>query len=113
MMWEGINRREFPRVNYPCKVIIMGSGPKEVISTHTENIGTGGICVVLSKELPKFSPVRVILYLKDSQGPLECNGRIVWSFKTAVDFDTGIEFMEVNSVGQNRIEKIVQECLEK
>ena len=112
-MWEGINRRKFPRANYPCKVIIMGSGPKEIFSTHTENIGTGGICVILSKELPKFFPVRIVLYLKDASGPLECNGRIVWSIKTTIDFDTGIEFMDVSSSAQARIKKIVEECLDK
>jgi hypothetical protein len=112
-MWEGIDQRKFPRAEYPCKVIIMGSGAKEAFSTHTQNIGTGGICVVLAKELPRFFPVRIVLYLKDKKGPLECNGRIIWSIKTAIDFDTGIEFMEINSAGQMRIEKIIQECLRK
>jgi hypothetical protein len=113
MMWEGIDKRKFPRVQYPCKVIILGSKPKETFSTHTENIGTGGICVVLSRELPKFFPVRIILYLKDGEGPLECNGRIVWSVKTELDFDTGIEFMDISPTGHTRIKRIIQECLRK
>ena len=113
MMWEGINRRKFPRVSYPCKVIILGGALRETFSTHTENIGTGGICVILSKELPKFFPVRIILYLKDSEGPFECNGRIVWSFKTEINFDTGIEFLDLAASGRTRIEKIVNECMHK
>ena len=113
MIWEGINRRKFPRVHYPCKVIILGGDSRQTFSTHTENIGTGGICVVLSKELPKFFPVRIVLYLKDSAGPLECNGRIVWSVKTEIDFDTGIEFLDIADSGKVRIEKIVQECIRK
>jgi len=113
MMWEGINRRKFPRANYPCKVIVLAGGLKETFSTHTENIGIGGICVVLSRELPKFFPVRTILYLKDGEGLLECSGRIVWSIKTDVDFDTGIEFLDIREADIVRIEKIIQECLRK
>ncbi|MGD9014534.1 MAG: PilZ domain-containing protein [Candidatus Omnitrophota bacterium] len=113
MMWEGINRRQFPRANYPCKVIVLGSSAKEVISTHTENIGKGGICVILSKELPKFFPVEIILYLKDGEGPLECNARIVWCVKTEIDFDTGIEFLDIDDNSRTRIGRIVQQCLDK
>jgi hypothetical protein len=113
MIWEGINRRKFPRANYPCKVIILSSRLKETFSTHTENIGIGGICVVISRALPKFLPVRIILYLKDGEGPLECSGRIVWSIKTEVDFDTGIEFLDIRETDITRIEKIIQECLRR
>ena len=113
MIWEGIDQRKFPRAEYPCKVMIIGSRPKEIFSTHTENIGIGGICVVLSKELAKFFPVSIILYLKDGGSPIECNGRVVWSIKTEFDFDTGIEFIEINQHSRARIEKIVQECLHK
>ena len=112
-MWEEIDQRKFPRVEYPCKVIIMGSGAKEVFSTHTENIGTGGICVILIKELPKFCPVEILLYLKDAKGPIECNGRVVWVVQREEKFDTGIEFIDIKETDYLRVERVIQECLRK
>jgi hypothetical protein len=42
MAWEGMDRRKFPRVMYPCMVkVISSDGPQESILTHTENIGHG------------------------------------------------------------------------
>ena len=113
MMWQGIDRRRFPRADYPCKVVVLRNDLKESFSTHTENIGTGGVCVILSKELPKFCPVELLLYLKDSGAPIECNGRIIWSVPTETDFDTGIEFIDIKKTDYLRIEKIVGECLRK
>jgi len=113
MIWQGIDKRRFPRANYPCKVILLRDDLRVTFSTHTENIGTGGICVALSKELPKFCPVEILLYLKDGEGPLESNGRIVWAIKREANFDTGIEFIEVKETDRLRIERIIQECLRK
>jgi len=42
--WGALDRRKFPRVNYPCLVVINNGSKKdkEFILTHTENIGIGG-----------------------------------------------------------------------
>jgi len=112
-MWQGIDRRRFPRAEYPCEVIILRSDLKETFRTHTENIGVGGICVILSKELPRFCPVGITLYLKDRVSPIECDGRIVWSVKRRSNFDTGIEFIGLRQRDRLRIERVVEECLRK
>ena len=46
--WDGLNRRKFPRVIYPCLVVIQNGkvDDRDVILTHTENIGIGGVCVI-------------------------------------------------------------------
>ena len=51
--WDGLDRRKFPRVNYPCLVVLRNndSMEKEDLLTHTENVGMGGICVTLKKNL--------------------------------------------------------------
>ena len=113
MIWQGIDRRRFPRADYPCKVVVLRNDFKKTFSTHTENIGTGGICVILSKELPKFCPVEILLYLKDGGTPIESNGRIIWVVKREFNFDTGIEFIEIKEADRLRIEKLVQECIRK
>ncbi|MBU1871486.1 MAG: PilZ domain-containing protein [Candidatus Omnitrophica bacterium] len=107
-----MDKRHFPRANYPCKVVVLRTDLKETFSTHTENIGTGGICVMLPKELPKLCAVEILLYLKDGGSPLECNGRIVWMIKSDGTFDAGIEFIDINDVDRWRVEALVKEHME-
>ena len=113
MMWQGIDKRRFPRANYPCKVVVLRNDLRETFSTHTENIGTGGVCVILPRELPKFCPVQLLLYLKDGSGPLESNGRIIWSIKRDDSYDTGIEFIDLKEKYSLRVEKIIQDSLKQ
>lgn len=53
-MWDGINRRRFPRVNYPCYIRLRKKGSTQEFLTQTENISCGGIAVVLEKNLGLF-----------------------------------------------------------
>ena len=110
-MWQGIDKRRFPRVNYPCKVAVVRSGQSEQFLTRTENIGSGGVCVILSKSLDKFCPVELTVYLNDGHPPLESDGRVVWVVKHKETFDTGVEFINIKKEDVARIERIVQECL--
>ncbi len=110
-MWQGIDSRRFPRAQYPCKVVIFKHGQKDSLDANTENIGAGGICAVLKKSLDKFSPVGVVLYLKDNQPAIECDGRVVWAVKRKDIFDTGIEFIDIRDKDILRIERVVEECL--
>jgi c-di-GMP-binding flagellar brake protein YcgR len=110
-MWQGVDNRKFPRADYPCKIVVIRGGMSEQFSTRTENIGKGGICVVLGKGLEKFCPVALTIYLKDSHPPLECDGRVVWAVKRRDLFDTGIEFLNIQGSDLERIERIVRECL--
>jgi len=111
MIWQGMDKRRFPRIDYPCKVVVLRSDMKKTFAVNTENIGVGGICVLLDKRLPKFCPVEVLLYLKDNVGPLECNGRVVWVVTNEKSFDTGIEFIDIREIDRLRVEKIVEKCL--
>jgi len=110
-MWQGVDNRKFPRANYPCKVVVIKGGSSKQFSTHTENIGKGGVCVVLEKGLEKFSPVALTIYLQDGHPPLECDGRVVWAVRRKEVFDTGIEFLNIQGNDVERIERIVRECL--
>jgi hypothetical protein len=110
-MWQGVDNRKFPRAVYPCKVVVTKAGMSEQFSTHTENIGKGGVCVILEKGLEKFCPVTLTIYLADGKPPLEGDGRVVWSVKHKEAFDTGIEFLSIQGVDAERIEGIVRECL--
>lgn len=119
-MWQGVDKRRFPRANYPCKIIIMKKGETEKISTHTENIGVGGVCVIVNKDLDRFSEVELILILDDSYPPIDCEARIIWTVKRFTPdkqmvskIDTGIEFINLKEEDRIRIEKIVKKTLQK
>ena len=117
-MWQGLDRRRFPRAHFPCRIIVKAKTQKGSFDTHTENIGAGGVCVILEKHLPQFSELELVLYLEDGGSPIECNAKIVWAIQRgSLDkaepekFDTGIEFMDIKEADKKRIEKIVQEFL--
>ena len=119
MTWQGMDRRRFPRANYPCLVIIRRSSVRpEAMLTHTENIGMGGVCVILKKDLGLFTPVEVELDLMDTQPHIKCEGKIVWVVKrkdsdekNPLFFDTGIELSKVKKDDQQRIYSIVQRLM--
>ena len=115
--WEGLNRRKFPRVNYPCLVVIRNSGDDDkdnVILTHTDNVGIGGVCVVLKQHVKMFSEVELELDLLDLGEHICCNGKVVWNVQRQSEasekplfFDIGVEFIDIVEEDQKRLERIV------
>ena len=119
--WDGLNRRKFPRANYPCLVIIRHNhvGP-EALLTHTENIGIGGVCVILKRNLKLFMPVEIEIDLLDTTPHIQCEGKIVWSVKRSSSedkkpsyYDTGIEFVNMDDKEQKRIDDVVARLIQK
>jgi len=114
-VWQGIDQRRFPRAKYKCVVNLHQSGGASAISAVTENIGMGGICVLLNKGLDIFSPVELDLTLDDGKGPLQMKGTIVWvvqrkEFRKGSTFDTGVEFAELSPEDKARIEAILDKA---
>lgn len=113
--WDGLDRRKFPRANYPCLVIIRNSDKtQDVILTHTENIGVGGVCVILKQDVKMFEPVEIELDLLDLGNHIKSEGKIVWNIRRKVDerkkplfHDIGIEFKNLKQNDQNRLRDIV------
>ena len=118
MLWEGIDKRKFPRAKYKCRIRIAEQGKEEVFNTFTENIGGGGICVVLGKEVDLFKTAKLELYLAEGEGPIRCGGAIVWVIRRQTgpgsggyEYDTGIEFTDLGEEGRRRIAALVEEIL--
>ncbi len=112
-MWNGLDKRKFPRANYPCRITVTRIDQPDSISSHTENIGIGGICAMLPKDLGIFSPVEVHLDLLDNQPVIQCDGNIAWIIEKKSDkksnaFDTGIEFTNIKEEDIKRINIIVE-----
>lgn len=117
-MWNGINRRRFPRANYKCLISIKKRLTAKTISTHTENIGAGGICVLLKEDLGLFQGVDVELFIDEKGPPIKCGGTLVWVVKKsdpkqkgAYYYDTGIEFIDIRPEDRDKISDIIDEIL--
>jgi len=114
--WDGMNRRKFPRVMYPCLVIVRTDhDQQDVLLAHTENVGIGGLCVILRRELKLFSPVDIQLDLLDMGEHIKCNGKVVWVIRRKATestkpmfYDVGIEFVDMADQDRQRIENVLR-----
>jgi len=118
-------RRRFQRasirykINIICEGSVMIGEPKDyTFRTYTENIGQGGIKVVLEKQLRPASLVKLELFIT-AKVPLKCKGLIIWNKKinpkgTKPDlFDTGIQFIDLHYSDQTVIGTMVESFLSK
>ncbi len=117
-MWEGMDKRKFPRANYRCTLHIKSKEDKAsgTIATHTENIGLGGTCVTLKDKIELFKRVDLEVSLEDGTPPIKCEGSIMWAVKRtehskAVSYDIGIEFIDLKDADRERISAIVKKLL--
>ena len=121
MSWDGFDRRKFPRIIFPCLITVHSDGkPKEAILTHTENIGVGGVCVILKNHIERFTEVGLEIDLLDMQEHLRCNGRIVWNVRRnetqghkPLHYDVGIEFIDLKDPGHKRLSTIIKNLMER
>ncbi|MCX5686035.1 MAG: PilZ domain-containing protein [Candidatus Omnitrophica bacterium] len=118
-MWDGINRRKFPRASYKCLISIKKRLTAKTISTETENIGAGGICVIIKEDLGLFQGVDVELYLDENRPPIKSGGTVVWVVKKSSSrkgsylYDTGIEFIDIRPEDREKISERVEEILKR
>ncbi|MDP8211938.1 MAG: PilZ domain-containing protein [Candidatus Zapsychrus exili] len=113
--WDGLNRRRFPRVRYPCLIVIRSEEQdNNVILTHTENIGVGGVCIVLKEPLKMFSNITIELDLLDMESHIKCEGKIMWCVqrsgsadKKPLFYDMGIEYVGLDEKELKRLDSIV------
>ena len=115
-MWGGINRRKFPRVRYRCMINIREKDSSQTLETYTENVGIGGVCVNTSQGLKLFQGVELEMFLEGSGAPtIKCNATVVWVVKKhafgqkdAAQYDTGIEFVDLDEAGKKLVLEIVE-----
>ena len=119
-MWNGINRRKFPRANYGCLITIKRRLTSKTISTQTENIGAGGICVMIKDDLGLFQGADLEITLDDAKPSVKCGGTVVWVVKKSEPnkkgsyiYDTGIEFIDIRPEDRDRINEVVENIMSK
>ena len=116
-MWGGINKRRFPRVRYRCTVTVTKEdSSSHTLSAYTENIGVGGICVNVGEGLGLFRGVNLEIFLGGPDAPtIKCGATVVWVVKKhgigqkgGAQYDTGLEFVDLNEEDRKRISEIVE-----
>ena len=103
MTWDGLNRRRFPRVLYPCLIKLdCEDKDAQTILTHTENIGIGGVSVTVKKEIKLFTDVELEIDLLDTNDHIKTLGKVVWAVRRkAIEtvkplfYDLGVEFVNL------------------
>lgn len=114
MSWSGLDQRAFPRLSARCDIAIHDRQFGQGLKAKTQNVGAGGVCVILDRALEKLSQVGLRLTLAESEKPIECDGRVVWMVRSKepasgkVSFDTGIEFLNLFPEDQTRLEHFIQ-----
>ena len=114
-MYEGIEKRKFIRVRFPCK-ILLHSFPEHIISTHTENISAGGLRVITGERIEAGTIVGIELHLKGNK--IICKGKIAWvvdkksPYRKGISYhDTGVEFCEIDDQDRNMIKVTIEKML--
>ncbi len=115
-MWENLNLRKFPRLAIKCDIEISGTNNPLSVAVITQNIGAGGVCVVMPKEVTKLTRVLIRLYLPEEPEPLESYARVCWvvpsrtPLKKETLFDTGFEFINMTNQDRDRLKKYIDNC---
>jgi hypothetical protein len=121
MGWQGMDRRKFPRVMYPCmlKALTM-EGQKDTFLTHTENIGMGGLCIILKNEIKLFTPVDMEIDLLDLKENITPRGKVVWIVRRKpaeeikpLFYDIGIEFTQIAKRDHERLRDNLRRLIDK
>ncbi len=120
-MWDGVDRRDFPRAEYPCLITIRKTAfPNQAILTHTKNISVGGVRVLIRENIKVGTEVDLELDLKDTLPTILSKGTISWVEEIPSGqrhrqpyYDTGIRFFGLKREYKMRVEKIVEHHLRK
>lgn len=121
MGWDGKNRRQFPRIAYPCLVkIVSANKTRDAYLTHTENIGVGGVGIIAKHEIPILTKVEIEIDLLDGQEHVIASGKVAWAYQrkdTAETkpsfYDIGLEFDNLDPADKARLEKTTQNLIKK
>ena len=118
--WDGLNRRRFPRLNFPCLIVFKTADAKgtETVLSHTENVGIGGLCLALKQDLEMFSVLELELDLMDLKENIKCQGKVVWCVRRKKEsnekplyYDTGVEYVNLKPADKIRIEAVINKLV--
>ena len=119
MVWDGLNRRRFPRVIYPCLIkLVSKEGGVRALLTHTENVGIGGVCATVKGEVKLFTDVQIEIDLMDAEDHIQAAGKVVWVVrrKSMEDvkpmfYDIGVEFTKLSEQQKKHLNQTIDRII--
>lgn len=114
-MWDGFDNRKFPRMNLSCEIKVKCAEDGALIKSKTENIGVGGVAVVLDKSLERFSTCDVRLKVSADQDEISCEGKVMWIVPMKdmhgrkTRYDVGIEFIDLSDDAREAIRAAIED----
>lgn len=113
-LWDGFNKRKFPRLHLTCEVSVKPLGKTKALAASTEDIGMGGVSVMLQEPLERFDRCKISIELKDGEPPVQCTGRSVWVIpsqerkSSKKNYDTGFEFLDMDEFSRKRLQAFLR-----
>jgi len=107
-------RRKFQRINIACNVMVIFGERVLLFNTHSENLGSGGIRVILWEKLHVGTPVELELFFAENQKSSKCRGQVSWVKEKIGSgaeslFNTGIKFIDMGNSVREEIKKLLGE----
>lgn len=100
---------------YKCRIKLARQGAESTIDAVTENVGPGGLCVEIDRELELFERVSLTVLFEGGVEPINCQGTVMWVVKRhpmvpsgVFKYDIGIEFLTLSPADKQKISDIVE-----
>lgn len=113
-MWDGFDNRKFPRLNLNCDIKVKCAEDGTVIKSVTENVGVGGVAVILDKAIERFSTCELKFKVDDEQPEISCSGKVMWIVPMKdlhgrkTRYDVGIEFVDLDDEAREEIRTAIE-----
>ena len=115
--YGGKERRKYPRIQATfVEYSVIGEVASKEISSFTEDVSAGGICILSCEKIETDSLLSLKIYLPDGGGPIEAKGKVAWagvstflSMEGRKHYDLGIEFIQIDEKDRLRIYKYTSE----
>lgn len=126
MIWNGKERRRFPRKEELIGVSIVEVNNKRLPYKFDQEIGKnislGGMCIELTKELPVSALVWIELMINKELPFIRAKGKVIWiksyrrppsiiegvKVRERNNFIMGMEFLEITQQDKEKIRKFVE-----
>lgn len=112
-------RRSCPRAKVACRIAMLSGLRIVVYNASIENMGEGGMRVMIEERLPNTAPVTLEIFPVGRHTRIRCLGQVIWvnefrkDKKSPLLYDTGIKFTHITATDKEEIKKLVQFFLSK
>lgn len=105
-------KRKFIRLNKKFKIEYhLHKKKTSSLISVSENIGQGGICLILNEQIEKNTEIELRFYLPEFKELIACEGRVVWQNEVAKDdkkyYYTGVEFIDIEEQDKLKISRYI------